>query len=105
MENGNNVGNSMGIGSGIGSNAGSGTNRPEKRFSTGAISASVWRNEAVKDGKAESYHTITLQRAYKKGDKWEHTQSLRVADLPKAALVLDEAFRYLVLHKQMDQTV
>lgn len=96
MENG-----TTGIGSG---NSGAG-NKPEKRFSTGAISASVWRNDAVKDGKAESYHTITLQRAYKKGDKWEHTQSLRVGDLPKAALVLDEAFRYLVLHKQMDQSV
>lgn len=75
------------------------TNKPEKKFSTGAISAAIWRNESVKDGKVSSFHTVTLQRAYKKGDKWEHTTSLRVGDLPKAALVLEEAFRYLVLDK------
>ncbi len=79
------------------------TNKPEKKFSTGAISAAIWRNDSVKDGKVSSFHTVTLQRAYKKGDKWEHTTSMRVADLPKAALVLDEAFKYLVLNRQEDQ--
>ena len=80
-------------------------NKPEKKFSTGAISCAVWRNEAVKDGKESSFHTVTLQRSYKKGDKWEHTQSLRVNDLPKAALCLEEAYKYLVLNQPEDQVV
>ncbi len=81
------------------------TQKPEKKFSTGAISAAVWCNEAVKDGKVSSYRTVKLQRSYKKDDKWEHTQSLREADLPKAVLVLEEAYKYLVLGKGEDQVV
>ena len=32
-----------------------------------------------------------------KNDEWQHTNSLRVNDLPKAALVLNKAYEYLVL--------
>ena len=80
-------------------------NRPEKKFSTGAISAAVWRNDTVKDGKVSTFHTVKLQRSYKKDDKWETTTSLRVADLPKATLVLEEAFKYLVLNHNEDLVV
>lgn len=79
--------------------------RPEKKFSTGAISAAVWCNETVKDGKASSFHTVSLQRSYKKGDKWETTQSFRLNDLPKAALVIEEAYKYLVMHRAEEQVV
>jgi hypothetical protein len=79
--------------------------KPEKKFSTGAISCAIWCNESVKDGKVSTFHTVTLQRSYKKDDKWEHTQSMRVNDLPKAALCLEEAFRYLVLNQPEDLVV
>lgn len=79
--------------------------KPEKKFSTGAISAAVWRNEAVKDGQVSSFHTVSLQRSYKKGDKWETTHSFRLNDLPKAALVIEEAYKYLVMHRPEEQAV
>ena len=75
-------------------------NVPEKRFSTGAISATVWKNTGKnkKTGEDVEFRSITLQRAYKdKNDEWQHTNSMRVNDLPKAALVLNKSYEYLVL--------
>lgn len=74
-------------------------NVPEKKFSTGAISATVWKNQRQsKEGKVFETHTISLQRRYSdNAGNWQSTNSLRIADLPKAALVLEEAFKYLVL--------
>ncbi len=74
-------------------------NTPEKKFSTGAISATVWKNSGkTKEGEETEYRTISIDRRYKdKNDEWQSTNSLRVNDLPKAALVLTEAYKYLVL--------
>ena len=73
-----------------------GKNLPEKRFSTGAVTATIWRNE-TKQGDAE-FQTISIQRSFKdKNDKWQHTSNMRVNDLPKAALVLQKAYEYIVM--------
>ena len=78
-------------------------NRPEKKFSTGAISVAVWCNKTVKDGKETEFRTVSLERRYKKGEEWHSTNTLRVSDLPKAALVLNKAFEYLVLNGAEEQ--
>ncbi|RJQ18727.1 hypothetical protein C4580_06545 [Candidatus Woesearchaeota archaeon] len=72
---------------------------PEKKFSTGAISATVWKNTRVgKDGKVFETRSVNLQRRYaNRSGEWQSTNSLRITDLPKAALVLEEAYKYLVL--------
>jgi hypothetical protein len=74
-------------------------NQPEKKFSTGAISATIWKNSGTsKNGQEVEFRTIQLDRRYKdKNDEWQSTNSLRVNDLPKAALVLNKAYEYLVL--------
>ncbi|MFH1590519.1 MAG: hypothetical protein ABIC95_01190 [archaeon] len=73
-------------------------NQPEKRFLAGPISASVWVNKVTRDGHEGEYRSVTLQRAYKdKNDQWQHTSSLRVNDLPRASLVLDKAYEFIVL--------
>ena len=74
------------------------TNTPEKKFRAGAISATVWLNHGQsKDGKETSWRSISLQRGYKdKNDQWQNTASLRVSDLPRAALVLHQAYEYVV---------
>jgi len=74
-------------------------NKPEKKFSTGAISATVWKNQGTsKTGEAVEYRTISIQRSYQDKDgKWQTTSSMRVNDLPKASLVLDKAYEYIVL--------
>ena len=78
-------------------------NQPEKKFSTGAISATVWKNNGTskKTGESVEYRTITLQRRYTDKDgKWQTSNSMRVNDLPKASLVLQKAYEYLVLKGQ-----
>ncbi len=76
-------------------------NQPEKKFSTGVISATIWNNKGVqKNGQPAEYKTISLQRRYKdKKGVWQSTNYLRVNDLPKAALVLNKAYEYLVLRE------
>lgn len=73
-------------------------NSPEKKFRAGAISATVWKNTGTsKTGEATEYRTISIQRGYKdKNDQWQNTTSMRVNDLPRANLVLKQAYEYLV---------
>ena len=74
-------------------------NLPEKKFSTGALVATVWQNQGKsKEGEDVSYRTVSFQRRYKdkKGD-WQSTSTLRVNDLPKASLILEKAYEYLVM--------
>ena len=77
-------------------------NVPEKRFSTGVVTATVWQNAGKgRTGEIVSYRTVSLQRRYKdKNGVWQSASSFRVNDLPKAALVLEKAYEYLVLREQ-----
>jgi len=74
-------------------------NTPEKKFSTGALVATVWQNQGVsKNGEDVSYRTVSFQRRYKDPNgEWKSTSTLRVNDLPKASLVLQKAYEYLVM--------
>ena len=75
-------------------------NKPEKKFSTGAVRATIWKNSGKNKttGEAVEYRTISIDRSYKdKNDEWQSTNSLRVNDLPKAALVLNKAYEFIVL--------
>jgi hypothetical protein len=74
-------------------------NLPEKKFRAGAISATVWKNETKsKTGEDIAYYTVSIERSYKdKNDQWQTTQSFRVNDLPRLALVVNKAYEYLNL--------
>lgn len=79
------------------------TNLPETKFRAGAISATIWKNQTEKDGEVREYKTISFERNYQdKEGKWNKTNSLRINDLPRAKLVLDKAYEYLVLRDQDD---
>ncbi len=80
-----------------------GKHLPEKKFSTGAISATIWRNNGKnnKTGEPVEFRTIQIDRRYTdKEGKWQTSNSLRLNDLPKASLVLQKAYEYLVLKGQ-----
>jgi effector-binding domain-containing protein len=74
-------------------------NQPEKKFRAGPICATIWSNNNLdKDGKVVAYRSVSFERSYKdKNDSWQTTHSLRLNDLPKAALVLQKAYEYLAL--------
>jgi hypothetical protein len=77
-------------------------NMPEKKFRAGAVSATIWQNNSQKqDGSMASFNTISFERGYKdKQGNWKSTSSLRVADIPKAVVVLNKAYEYLVMKTQ-----
>jgi hypothetical protein len=71
--------------------------KPEKTFKAGACTASVFGNEInTANGKA-TVKSVTLQRAYKDKDgNFQHTNSYKAHDIPKAVLALEKAYDYLV---------
>ena len=73
---------------------------PEKKFRAGAVCATIWKNDRQRaTGESFSYHTISLERSYKdQSGSWKSAGSMRLQDLPKAALVIQEAYRYLALN-------
>jgi len=79
-------------------------NVPEKKFSTGALVATVWQNQGVgKTGEDISYRTVSFQRRYKDpSGEWKSTSTLRINDLPKASLVLQKAYEYLVMKEMQN---
>ncbi len=72
---------------------------PEKKFRAGAIAATIWQNECQrKDGTPAVFNTISFERGYKdKEGNWKSTSSLRVADIPRAVVVLNKAYEYIVM--------
>ncbi len=77
-------------------------NLPEKKFRAGALSATIWLNKGQKvSGDDSEYRTISVERSYtNKEGKWQSTNSFRINDLPKAQVVLQKAYEFLVLKEQ-----
>lgn len=72
--------------------------QPEKKFRAGGVVATVWKNtQENKEGKPFEVYSINVDRTYKDGDEFKQTSSMKVNDLPKLALVANEAFAYLNL--------
>ncbi|PIN81778.1 hypothetical protein COV13_00090 [Candidatus Woesearchaeota archaeon CG10_big_fil_rev_8_21_14_0_10_32_9] len=76
-----------------------GKKSPEQKFKAGSVSATVWKNNGQdSEGKQTSYKTVSFERSYlDKEGNWQTTSSLRISDIPKAVLVLNKAYEYLML--------
>ncbi len=72
-------------------------NKPEKKFSCGSISASLWANTKVVTGETVKFYSVTINKTYKEGEDWKYTNSFNIEDLPKVALVATEAYKYIRL--------
>lgn len=73
--------------------------KPEKRFKCGPISASVWVEAKTVEGEMVKFYPINIDKAYKDGDNWKHTNRFSAEDLPKVALVANEAYKYIRLQE------
>jgi len=70
-------------------------NTPEKKFSAGAVSATVWKNQS-KEG--NEFSSVSFEKGYKDANgEWKSTSHLNVNDLPKALVVIGKAFEHLSL--------
>ena len=73
-------------------------NLPKKTIRVGAIAATIWKNEITNNNEKTFYFSVSLNRNYKDKDgNWKNTTSLRSSDLPKAMLVLNKAYEFLML--------
>jgi hypothetical protein len=52
------------------------------------LEASIWENRS-KEG--QMFHSLTLVRKYKDGDRWKSTGSFNIRDIPRLIRMLDEA--------------
>lgn len=71
---------------------------PIHKVKVGSINVAVWENK----GEKGTFQTITMERTYTKdnGKTFEHTNSLRKNDLPKAILALQKAYESLVINDE-----
>ncbi len=71
--------------------------KPEKVFKMGAVRASVFVNEIVRDGKPVALRKVVIEVRYRdKAGQWQGTNSLSINDLPKAITALQQAYEYLL---------
>ena len=71
--------------------------KPTKTITCGQITAAIWPNSKVVNDRMVELPTVTIDKAYKQGNDWKHTQSFSVEDLPKVAIVAEEVYRQLRL--------
>jgi hypothetical protein len=70
---------------------------PIKKFASGQIQATVWKNQQNFNGATKDYFTVTIERRYLQNEEWKSTNSLNANDIPKVQLVLAEAYRFIAL--------
>ena len=78
--------------------------RPEKKFKCGPISASIWAEDKTLESGVVKFYSINITKAYKNGDNWKNTNNFNAEDLPKVALVANEAYKYIRLSSSNPQT-
>lgn len=74
-------------------------NMPEKNFRSGGVSVAVWANEQKTDYGMQTFRSVTLTKRYhdKKTDKWLESGSLNLNEVPKAIVLLQNAYEYIIL--------
>ena len=70
-------------------------NLPDKKFKAGGVTATVWKGISPK---GNTYFNVQLGRSYKdKDNNWKTTSSFRESDVPKAMVLLQKAYEYVIL--------
>lgn len=79
------------------------TNKPEKVFKAGNCQASVFIHTVQKGEKKIEMPSISFQKRYMdKNNKWQGTGNLGLNDIPKAVVVLEEAFKWCLSQKKVE---
>jgi len=68
---------------------------PIKVFRCGPVKAAIWSNARTIDGMLAELHSIKIDRSYKDGEAWKHTNTFYAEDLPKVAMVATEAYKFI----------
>lgn len=69
-------------------------NLPDKKFKAGPVTATVWKGVSPK---GSVYYNVQIGRSYKdKDNNWKNTSSMRENDVPKALVLLQKAYEYVI---------
>ena len=81
--------------------------QPEKRFRCGACEVSIFENAiTTKDGRKMRIKKASFQKSYKTaGGEWQSTNRLDADDIPNAKLMLNEAYKYLGLGQDTENSI
>ena len=77
--------------------------KPERKFSCGSITASLWAHTKVVNSETHTFYSVAINKVYKDGEDWKYTNSFNIEDLPKVALVANEAYKYARLREDASQ--
>lgn len=67
---------------------------PDKKFKAGPVTATVWKGVSPK---GSVYYNVQIGRSYKdKDNNWKNTSSMRENDVPKAMVLLQKAYEYVI---------
>lgn len=69
--------------------------QPKNNVKVGGVEVAVWENQK-KEGKG-TFVSFSVQRNYKQGEEWKHSQSFFLNDVPKLVIALQEAYKAEVL--------
>ena len=77
---------------------------PIKTFQAGGCRAAIWENRIEQNGKTVILPSVKITRSYKddKDGTWHEVSHFGVQDLPKLALIAQEAFKFLSLKPSAD---
>lgn len=67
-------------------------NKPVYKVASHGVTVSVWQQTSKVDKK--TFYTAQMQRSYQDENKeWKNTETLRMSDIPIAAILLNEAYK------------
>lgn len=67
----------------------------KKRF--GNVVASIWENKGTGN---RVFHSVTVEKIYKDGEKWTSSQSFDRDELPKLQFAIENAYRWFFEKKE-----
>ncbi len=71
---------------------------PDKKFKAGSLTATVWKGISQK---GTFYYNVQLGKSYKdKDNNWKNTNSLMENDVPKAVVLLQKAYEYVISQRE-----
>lgn len=71
------------------------SNKPEKVFRIGYVSASVFARDVENDDGKRTMRSVNVQKRYLDGDETKYTSSFNLGELPQAIRVLQLAQEYV----------
>ena len=73
------------------------TKKPVKVFNCGPVQLAIWLDSKIINGTMVEAHSIKIDKSYKDGNEWNHTNNLVAEDLLKVSLLAMEAYKYIRL--------